>query len=178
MKVTLLIPTLNEVDGMKAVVPRIKRTWVDQIVVIDGGSVDGTVEYVKQAGFTLIHQKAKGLSSAYREALPYVTGDIIVGFSPDGNSIPELIPVLIAKMKEGFDMVIVSRYLEHARSEDDDKVTAFGNWLFTKIINILFGGHYTDSLVMFRAWRKSVYNLLLDHNVPGRAGFETLSSVL
>ena len=55
-------------------------------------------------------------------------------FSPDGNSIPELIPNLISKMKEDHDMVIVSRYLDDAKSDDDDIITRFGNWLFTKTI--------------------------------------------
>lgn len=156
MKVTLLIPTVNEIEGMKAVMPRIKREWVDEIVVIDGGSTDGTYEYAKEQGYIAIRQQTQGLTASYFEAMKYVTGDIVVTFSPDGNSIPELIPPLVAKMKEGYDMVIVSRYAKGAKSEDDDPVTAFGNWMFTTLINILFGGHYTDSLVMFRAWRRKV----------------------
>jgi len=177
MKVTLLMPALNEIEGMKIIVPRIKREWIDEVIVIDGGSVDGTIEYAKKAGYKVVHQKSKGITGAYREALPHITGDIIIGFSPDGNSIPELIPSLITKMRDGYDMVIVSRYLENAKSEDDDSVTAFGNWLFTKIVNILFGAHYTDVLVIFRAWTRRVYSSL-NYKIPGRAGFETLSSVL
>jgi hypothetical protein len=50
----------------------------------------------------------------------------------------------------------VSRYAPGAKSEDDDCVTAFGNWMFTTIINLLFRGHITDSLVMFRAYRKDL----------------------
>ena len=38
--VTLLVPTLNEIDGMKAIMPRVKRGWVDQILILDGGSTD------------------------------------------------------------------------------------------------------------------------------------------
>ena len=51
-------------------------------------------------------------------------------------------------------MVIVSRYAGSAKSYDDDFFTGFGNKLFTKIINILFKANYTDSLVMFRAFRQ------------------------
>ena len=70
------------------------------------------------------------------------------------------IPPLIEKMKEGYDMVIVSRYLDGAKSDDDDVVTAFGNWLFTKTVNVLHGGHYTDVMVMYRAFKKQmVYDL-------------------
>ena len=44
MKVSLLAMTLNEINGMKAIMPKIRRDWVDQIIVVDGGSTDGTVE--------------------------------------------------------------------------------------------------------------------------------------
>ncbi|MFH1724409.1 MAG: glycosyltransferase family 2 protein [Elusimicrobiota bacterium] len=156
MKVTLLVPTLNEITGMKAIMPKVKKAWVDEIVLIDGGSTDGTVEYAREQGYRILHQKSRGITRAYGEALPHLKGDIVIAFSPDGNSVPERIPALIDKMREGYDMVIVSRYLDGASSEDDDRVTALGNWMFTKIINILFGGRYTDSLVMFRAWRNGV----------------------
>jgi hypothetical protein len=90
-------------------------------------------------------------------------GDIVITFSPDGNSVPELIPHLVEKMKEGFDMVIASRYLGDAKSEDDDVVTGFGNWLFTRTVNLLHGGHYTDVMVIYRAYRKQMaYELGLD----------------
>lgn len=68
-------------------------------------------------------------------------------------------------MKEGFDMVIVSRYLAGAKSEDDDLITGFGNWLFTKTINVLHGGHYTDAMVIFRAYKtRLIYDLELDRD--------------
>ena len=73
-------------------------------------------------------------------------------FTPDGNSLPELLGPLCEKLCEGYDMVIVSRYLGDAKSDDDDAATAFGNWMFTRIINFLFGGHYTDTLVGFRGY--------------------------
>jgi len=57
-------------------------------------------------------------------------------------------------MKEGYDMVIASRYLEGARSEDDDIITSLGNRLFTHTVNLLHGGHYTDAMVIYRAYRK------------------------
>ena len=137
MKTTLLVMTLNEIDGMKAIMPRIKREWFDQIIVVDGGSTDGTIEYAKQEGYSFYVQKRQGFRHAYFEVMPLVEGDVIVTFSPDGNSIPELIPELIEKMREGYDMVIVSRYLGKAKSDDDDLLTGFGNWLFTKTVNIL-----------------------------------------
>jgi len=162
MKVTLLIPTLNEIDGMKAIMPRIKKDWYDQIIILDGGSDDGTIEYAREQGFFVYVQKKPGMRNAYKEVLRYIEGDVLITFSPDGNSIPELIPRLIDKMKEGYDMVIVSRYLDGAKSHDDDLITAFGNWLFTKTVNILYGGKYTDVMVIFRAYKtRLIYDLEL-----------------
>lgn len=160
MKVTLLIPTLNEVNGMKTIMPKVSRDWCDQILVVDGQSTDGTIEYARQQGYEVVIQKKKGMRHAYMEALPYVKGDVILTFSPDGNSIPELIPACIAKMKEGYDMVIVSRYAQGAKSYDDDAVTGFGNKLFTTMINLLHKGHYTDAMVIYRAYRKSLISEL------------------
>jgi len=163
VKVTLLVPTLNEIDGMKVIMPRVKKNWCDQIIILDGGSTDGTIDYAKEQGYFVYVQKKRGFRHAYTEVLPYIEGDVIVTFSPDGNSVPELIPALIDKMREGYDMVIGSRYLEGAKSEDDDVVTAFGNWLFTRTINILHGGHYTDAMVIFRAYKTQlIYDLQLD----------------
>jgi glycosyltransferase involved in cell wall biosynthesis len=170
MKVTLIVPTLNEIDGMKVIMPKIKKEWYDQLIVLDGGSTDGTIEYAKQHGYFVYVQKKSGFRNGYTEVLPYIKGNVVLTFSPDGNSIPELIPELIAKMQEGYDMVIASRYLNGAKSEDDDFITAFGNWFFTKTINLLHGGKYTDVMVIFRAYKT---NLIYDLELHKDEGYET-----
>ena len=175
MKTTLFVPTLNEIDGMKAIMPHVKKKWVDEILVLDGGSTDGTVEYARSLGYRVVMQKSKGITNAYREALKIAKGDYIIAFSPDGNSLPEIIPKLIKKINEGYDMVIASRYKGSAKSDDDDPVTAFGNWMFTAIINICFGGKYTDSLVMLRAFKKDIVKKL--HIDVPRAGMEPILSI-
>jgi len=175
MKTTLLIPTLNEIDGMKVIMPRVKKQWVDEILVLDGGSTDGTVEYAKSKGYRIVMQKSKGITNAYREAIKIAKGDYIIAFSPDGNSLPEVIPQLVRKIKEGYDMVIASRYMKGAKSQDDDPITALGNFLFTRLINVCFGGKYTDTLVMLRAFRKDIVQKL--HIDVPRAGLEPILSI-
>lgn len=180
MKTTLLVMTLNEIDGMKAIMPQVQRNWVDQIIVVDGGSKDGTIEWSREQGYEVYVQKQRGFRHAYEEVLPLVKGDVLLTFSPDGNSVPELIPDILQKMREGYDMVIASRYLGPAKSEDDDPITAFGNWLFTKTINVLHGGHYTDAMVIYRAYKKQmVYDLeLLDegaYRTPEKLFFTKIS---
>jgi len=187
MKVTLFVPTLNEIEGMKQIMPRIKKEWVDQVLIVDGNSKDGTAEYAREQGYDVVLQQKPGLRQAFNEGFPHIKGDVVITFSPDGNSIPELIPPLIEKMKEEYDMVIVSRYLGNAKSEDDDFITGFGNWLFTTTVNVLHGGKYTDALVMYRAYKtKLFYDLDLDkessYSTPEklfhtRLGIEPLLSV-
>lgn len=163
MKTTLIVMTLNEVNGMRAIMPQIHPDWCDQIIILDGGSTDGTIEWAREQGYFVYVQKQRGIRFAYREVLPYIEGDVVITFSPDGNSIAALLPDLIAKMKEDYDMVIVSRYRGDAKSEDDDIVTGFGNWLFTKTVNLLHGGNYTDVMVMYRAYKTQlIYDLDLD----------------
>ena len=160
MKTTLFVPTFNEIEGVKSIMPRIDKSWVDEIIVVDGNSTDGTPEYLEANGYRVIRQRRKGLCAAYWECFEATQNDIIIPFSPDNNSIPEAIPALVAKMKEGYDMVIASRYAPGAKSEDDDVITAFGNWMFTTIINILYRGRYTDTLVMYRAFRRDLITRL------------------
>lgn len=163
MTTTLMVFTMNEVNGMKAIMPKIKREWIDQILIVDASSNDGTVEYARAQGYDVYVQKKKALRNAYIEGLQLATGDVIIAFSPDGNSVPELVPLLVDKMKEGYDMVVASRYLGTAKSEDDDIITAFGNWLFRTAINTLHHAGVTDPMVMYRAFRKNLfYELDLD----------------
>ena len=87
---------------------------------------------------------------------------------------------MVAKMREGYDMVIASRYLDGAKSADDDLITKFGNWFFTKTVNVLHGGHYTDVMVMLRAFRKDmIYELGLDreeaYSLPEKLFFTRIS---
>lgn len=165
MKTTLVALTLNEIDGVRAILPRIPSGLFDQVLVLDGGSTDGTVEWARAHGFAVYVQKQPGIRFAYQEALPLIAGDVIVSISPDGNCDPAVLPRLVDKMREGYDLVIGSRYLDGARSEDDDLVTAFGNWLFTRTVNVLYGSRYSDVMVIYRAFRKSlVYELGLDRD--------------
>lgn len=169
MKVTLCVMTLNEIDSIKIIMPEVDRSIFEQILVIDGGSTDGTVEWCKDQGYEVYVQKKRGLRHAYLEALPYIRGDAMVTFSPDGNSLTEVLPDLVAEINKGWDMVIVSRYLGDATSEDDSLITRFGNWMFTTLINVLHGGKYTDAMVIYRAYKKSLFaDLKLDDETAFR----------
>lgn len=160
---TLLMPVLNERHGLEVIAPRIEAGLFTQILLVDGGSTDGSAAFARDRGWEVVEQQARGIRAAYREALPLIRGDYTVLFSPDGNSVPERLPALLAKLREGYDMVIVSRYRDGARSDDDTPMTAFGNRMFTALINLLFGGSYTDAMVIYRGYRTAlVRELALD----------------
>ncbi|MFH0753219.1 MAG: glycosyltransferase family 2 protein [Candidatus Omnitrophota bacterium] len=156
LKVTVIVFAWNEIDGMRVIMPQMKKEWFDELIIVDGGSIDGSVAYAKEHGWDVFVQKESGAGAAFREALERSTGDIIIPFSPDGNSIPEMIPALVAKINEGYDFVTASRYAKGAKSYDDDPVTAFGNWMFTTMVNVLYGQKLTDVLVMYRAYRRDL----------------------
>lgn len=160
MRVGILVLTLNEIVGLQAIMPQINPEWYDELIIVDGGSTDGTIEYAKEHYYQLYIQQKPGLGAAYREGLKHLSTDVVITFSPDGNSDASRLPDLIDKMKSGYDIVTVSRYLDWAKSDDDDIVTRFGNWFFTKLFNFLFTTKLTDLLVLYRAFRRELIEQL------------------
>ena len=150
--VTIIALTLNEIDGVKEILPKIKDNWCKEIIVLDGKSKDGTIEWCESNNYKVVIQQNPGVRAAMEEVMPHVKTKYVITISPDGNCDVNFIPAIIKKLEEGDDLVIGSRYLGDAKSYDDDIVTAFGNWLFTKTVNILFSASFTDVMVIYRGW--------------------------
>ena len=68
MTATLVALTLNEIHGAKIILPKIDRTWCDQILILDGGSKDGTIEWCRAQGYEVYVQRKPGIRYAYLEA--------------------------------------------------------------------------------------------------------------
>lgn len=155
--IALLLPTLNELHGLKATVPFLDRTLVDDIIVVDARSNDGTVEYAFEAGLTVASQLRRGLAFGIFDMARSLTHDYIIEFSPDGNCKVEQLPELVAKLREGYDMVVVSRYLDDAVSEDDTVISGFGNWMFSRLMRPLAKFPITDTLTIYRGYRRDIF---------------------
>ena len=162
MSTSLIITTLNEIDGIKKILPQIKKEWVDEIIIVDGGSTDGTVEKTKEMGFKVIKQKIPGHGGALLTGIEESTGDKIIIFGSDGSNETSEIPQLVEKGLEGFDQVIISRFGKTSINEDAGMIDGFGNKMFAFMTNIFFGGKLTDSLNCSRLFtRKAISEINL-----------------
>ena len=160
MYVIVFVLTLNEIDAVKVIMPQVKKEWADRIIFVDGGSTDGTVKKAKELGFETIHQKNKGEGNACRVGTNATESEFVMFFSPDGNDVPQDIPRLIEKTKEGYDVVHISRFGKNSVSDDANLLDRFGNNMFTFLVNSFFGGNYTDALNGYRIIKRSLWNKL------------------
>ena len=160
MTTALIITTLNEVVGVKKIVPKIKKEWLDEIIFVDGGSTDGTIEEARRMGFKVIIQKQKGHGAAVLEGVNAIKSDNFILFGPDGNDEPEKIPELIEKIKEGYDQVLVTRFGKGSVNLDAGIIDTFGNKMFTFLANVFFGGYWTDTLNESRIISKKAFQEL------------------
>lgn len=165
--VTLVVLTLNEIDGVTAVIPKLPMHCLEEVLVVDGGSTDGTLEFFAARGMRVIRQERRGRGEAFRLAVEHARHELLVFFSPDGNEDPADIPRIIDGLAAGYDMVIASRFMLGARSEDDDKLLfasrRWGNLLFTWLVNVLCGrgrGHIHDTINGYRGVTRAVFRRL------------------
>ena len=160
---TLVILTLNEIEGVTHIFPKLPLHLVDEVLVVDGGSTDGTIEFFEARGVQVIRQERRGRGEAFRLAVRDARNDFLVFFSPDGNEEPADIPQLVEGLSLGYDMVIGSRFMAGGCSEDDDKFLfasrRWGNLTFTWLVSLLFarGTRLSDSINGFRAVTRAAF---------------------
>jgi glycosyltransferase involved in cell wall biosynthesis len=153
----------KEAEAIKKLELEIRKlkNFSDNVVFIDGNSQDGTLELLKDMDIECIEQQSIGLRAAYATAFEYIekkllelncTNVLVVTISPDGNTFLQDCNKIFSALEGNMDLVIGSRYLKGAGSDDDNFITKFGNFFFTKLINTLFHVKLSDSFVMFRGY--------------------------
>ncbi len=153
--ITVLICTFNEEKNLPHVLPKIPW-WGDEILLVDGHSVDNTVKVAKEIRpeIKVLYQPGKGKGSALRYGIQQARGEIIVTLDADGSTDPEEIPKFIEPLLDSYDFVKGSRFLNE--SPVMPHLRRFGNRLFVWLTNILFGTKYTDLCAGLNAFWKNI----------------------
>lgn len=172
MKKTLVILTLNEIEGVTALFDHIPWDAADESFVVDGGSQDGTREFFQERSVRVVEQRSRGRGEAFRIAFEESEGDVLCFFSPDGNEDPNDIPKLFAEVDKGADIAIARRFGQDAKNEEDDqalRLRAWANRAFTWLSNKLFnkGPYVLDTINGYRAIRREAWKQVR----PDAAGF-------
>ena len=166
MGATLIILTLNEREGVEKMLPLIPSGAVEEILCVDGGSTDGTIEFLREKGVRVVGQPRRGRGEAFRVAVREARHDVLVMFSPDGNEDPADVPRLRAAVESGADLAIASRMMKGAFNEEDTEFLKWRKWAnqtFTLIANALYnrrGPYITDTINGYRAFKKATFEAL------------------
>jgi glycosyltransferase involved in cell wall biosynthesis len=141
--VTALVCTLNEKETVGQVLAAIPD-WVDEILVVDGHSTDGTLEVIAYScpRARVLTQPGRGKGEAFRFGVENAAGDIVVALDADGETDPADLPRFIEPLLNGYDYAKGSRFHEGWRNKPPHRI--FGNWVIVTTFNLLYGTRYTD----------------------------------
>jgi dolichol-phosphate mannosyltransferase len=168
--VSVVLSTYNERENLSKLVPIIEDVFtkngiVGEIVVVDDNSPDGTSEVAKELGqkfgnVRLLWRPGKlGPGSAHADGYQFATGEIIVGMDTDFSHSPYDIPRFVAKVREGFDVVVGCRYTRGGQYEVKSFQTlkkSIASRLGNILIRLLSGVPVHDFTTALRGVRRDV----------------------
>lgn len=161
-RVSAVLPTLNEAENLPHMLGAL-RDVVDEIVLVDGHSTDGTIQ-VAQAycpDIVVVTQSGQGKGNALACGFARASGDIIVMLDADGSMSPAEVPTLVEALTSGSsDFVKGSRFLGAGGSDDLTAVRRLGNHTLRVLVNLLFSARYTDLCYGFSGFWKDCLPVL------------------
>ena len=154
-KITVIIPCLNEEQGIELVLRRIPE-FVDQVIVVDNGSTDRTSQVAKSLGAEVIREPVRGYGRAYKKGFASATGDLIVTLDGDHSYPPDAISYLIeAFLHLEVDFLNASRFPVR-----DPKAMSlkhkFGNLVLSLAMSLLYFHWVSDSQSGMWIFRRSI----------------------
>lgn len=160
-KIVALIPAFNEEDKICRVVRKIPRELLNEIVVIDDGSTDNSVEQLERERVTILsHRVRQGIGAAIRTGLDYALKnnfDIVVVMAGNDKDDPIQIDRLLHPIiNEGYDYVQGSRYLPSGEYGKMPLHRKFFTRLYSLAVRLLTGFSLTDGTNGFRAYKLDV----------------------
>jgi glycosyltransferase involved in cell wall biosynthesis len=171
-RVSVIVPALNEARNLPHVFALIPP-GVHEVVLVDGLSVDGTVEVARQLrpDVRVVMQNRKGKGNALACGFAAATGEIIAMVDADGSADPGEIPRFVEAVLAGADFAKGSRFVKGGGSSDLTRLRSLGNWLLTTFFNVCYGRKYTDLCYGFNVFsRRCVPVLGLDATSAPKPG--------
>jgi glycosyltransferase involved in cell wall biosynthesis len=156
VRVSVVIPALNEAENLPYVLPRLPA-WIDEVLLVPGHSSDDTVAVAQRLWprVRIVAQQGRGKGAALRAGFAAATGDIIVMLDGDGSMDPGEIPSFVGALLAGADFVKGSRFVQGGGTTDMEFYRKLGNWGFTLTARALFGGQFSDLCYGYNAfWRR------------------------
>jgi glycosyltransferase involved in cell wall biosynthesis len=152
--VSVVIPTMNEARNIPVVLGALPD-FVDEVVLVDAGSVDGTVEVALsiRPDIRVVQQTRKGKGNALAAGFEAACGDYIVMIDADGSMDPAEITEFVKQLDAGADYVKGSRFMAGGGSDDISPLRHAGNWGLNTLTNLLFWTSYSDLCYGYNAFR-------------------------
>jgi glycosyltransferase involved in cell wall biosynthesis len=154
--VSVVVPARNEARNLEITLPALAaiRPAVHEIIVVDGNSVDDTVETVQRVlpSAKVINQTRCGKGNALACGFAAATGDIVIMFDADGSADPAEVPAFVAALVAGADFAKGSRFAPGGGSDDITPLRKAGNAGLNMVANTLFGTHHTDLCYGYNAF--------------------------
>lgn len=155
-RVSVVIPARNESRNLEVILPTVAavRPAVHEVIVVDGCSVDGTIETAQAVlpWVKVITQTRRGKGNALASGFAAATGDIIVTFDPDGSSDPVEIPRFVEALVAGADFVTGSHFVRRGDSDRIGMLRRAAHIGLNAIANALFGTSHTDLCYGYHAF--------------------------
>jgi glycosyltransferase involved in cell wall biosynthesis len=168
LRISVVIPALNEEAAIGGVVREVPRDLADEIIVVDNGSTDRTAEIAAAAGARVVREPARGYGAAcLAGALAAGDTDVLVFLDGDRNDDPAELPRVLGPVLTGeADLVLGSRVGQRARGALTLQQRV-GNRVVTALVRALYGLRLTD-IGPFRAIRAGVLrDLGMEHKTYG-----------
>jgi glycosyltransferase involved in cell wall biosynthesis len=152
--VSLVVPALNEERNLVHVLPRVPAL-VDELIVVDGGSRDSTVEVARRLrpDARVLRQPGTGKGDALAHGFATARGELIVMMDADASNDPAEIAAFVAALEAGADYAKGSRFIAGGGSADLTVVRRIGNRFLRGLVNALYGTRYSDLCYGFNAVR-------------------------
>ena len=169
MRISVVIPALNEEEAIGGVVQEVPRALVHEVIVVDNGSTDRTAARASAAGARVVHEPVRGYGAAcLAGALAAGDVDVVVFLDGDRNEDPRELPIVLAPVLSGqADLVIGSRTRGDAAPGALTPQQRVGNRVVTTLLRLLYGLRLTD-IGPFRAIPTRVLrDLAMEHKTYG-----------